>query len=171
MDSYSEYIWRGVEHKRWYDLLFEIFVFVHLLNGNNPIFTGASGLVWAVLCKGTAAARTGIRSDNLIGDRWVEIIPPGDNLRIVQVSVGTNAVWCVTNDNHVWFRRGIKGGISGISEEAAIGNCWIEMVGNIAQVSVAPNDQVFAIGSENDKYVTRLYHLCPFYCPILPIPF
>lgn len=112
--------------------------------------------MWAVLCKGTAAARTGIRSDNLIGDRWVEIIPPGDNLRIVQVSVGTNAVWCVTNDNHVWFRRGIKGGISGISEEAAIGNCWIEMVGNIAQVSVAPNDQVFAIGSENDKYVEIL---------------
>lgn len=118
-------------------------------------FVGATGLVWAVLSKGKAIARTGIRSDNLIGDKWIEINPPADNLKIVQVSVGTNAVWCVTSDKHVWFRRGIKGDISGISEEGAIGNCWIEMVGNIAQVSVAPNDQVFAIGSENDKYVHK----------------
>lgn len=116
------------------------------------IVTGAIGLVWCVLYNGKAIARTGIRSDNLIGDKWIEINPPGENLKIVQVSVGTNAVWCVTNDNHVWFRRGIKGDISGISEEAATGNCWIEMVGNISQVSVAANDQVFAIGSENDKY-------------------
>lgn len=103
------------------------------------------------MSKGRAIARTGVRSDNLIGDKWIEINPPAESLRIIQVSVGTNAVWCVTHDNHVWFRRGIKGEITGISEEAAVGNCWIEMVGNIAQVSVAPNDQVFAIGSENDK--------------------
>lgn len=82
----------------------------------------------------------------------MEISPPGENLKIIQVSVGTNAVWCVTNDNHVWFRRGVKGDICGISEDAAIGNGWVEMVGNISQVSVAANnDQVFAIGSDDDR--------------------
>lgn len=98
-------------------------------------------------------ARTGIRSDNLIGDKWVEISPPGENLRITQVSVGTNAVWVVTNDSHVWFRRGVKGDICGISEDAAVGNGWVEMVGNISQVSVSANDQVFAIGADEDRYL------------------
>lgn len=109
------------------------------------------GLVWAVLYSGRALVRTGIRSDNLIGDKWAEVSPPGDNVKIIQVSVGTNAVWCVTSDNHVWFRRGIKGDICGISEDAAVGNGWVEMVGNISQVSVAANDQVFAIGAEDDR--------------------
>lgn len=75
--------------------------------------------------------------------------PPAQGVRIVQVSVGTNAVWCVTSDNHVWFRRGIKGELAGISEDAALGNGWVEMVGNMSNVAVAPNDQVFAVGSEN----------------------
>lgn len=56
---------------------------------------------------------------------------------------------CVTNDNHVWFRRGVKGETAGISEDAAIGSGWVEMVGNISMVSVASNDQVFAVGSED----------------------
>lgn len=41
---------------------------------------------------------------------------------------------CVTNDNHVWFRRGVKGETAGISEDAAIGSGWVEMVGNISMV-------------------------------------
>lgn len=114
-------------------------------------FLGAMGLVWAVLYSGRALVRTGIRSDNLIGEKWIEVWPPAENLRIIQVSVGTNAVWCITNDNHVWFRRGIKGDICGISEDAATGNGWVEMVGNISQVSVASNDQVFAIGADDDR--------------------
>lgn len=114
------------------------------------IISGATGLVWAALYNGKALVRTGVRSDNLIGDKWVEVSPP-ENLKINQLSVGTNAVWCITHDNHVWFRRGVKGDISGISEEAAIGNGWVEMVGNISQVSVAANDQVFAIGADDDR--------------------
>lgn len=70
-------------------------------------------------------------------------------MRIAQVAVGTNAIWCVTSDNHVWFRRGVRGELSGISEDAALGNGWVEMVGNMSHVSVAANDQVFAVGSEN----------------------
>lgn len=109
--------------------------------------------MWAVLYNGQAIVRTGVRRDSPTGDNWTEVSPPGDGkLKMVQVSVGTNAVWCVTNDHRVWFRRGIKGEISGISEDAAVGNNWIEMFGNITQVSVAANDQVFAIGSE-DRYL------------------
>ncbi|GBP08947.1 Tectonin beta-propeller repeat-containing protein [Eumeta japonica] len=45
------------------------------------------------------------------------------------------------------FRRGINGEMAGSCEDAAIGSGWVEMVGNISMVSVANNDQVFAIGA------------------------
>lgn len=85
----------------------------------------------------------------MTGKSWLEVKPPGNGLKITQVAVGTNSVWCVTNDNHVFFRRGVQGAISGISEDAAIGTGWVEMVGNISTISVAANDQVFAVGSED----------------------
>lgn len=72
----------------------------------------------------------------------MEVRPPGENLRLIHVSVGTNAVWAVTNDKKVWFRKGIRGDASNISEDMAMGSGWVEMVGNMAYVSVAPNDQV-----------------------------
>lgn len=97
----------------------------------------------------------GLTRDRVIGENWIEVKPPAMGVRIVQVSVGTNAVWCVTSDNHVWFRRGIKGELAGISEDAALGNGWVEMVGNMSNVAVAPNDQVFAVGSENRSIYFR----------------
>uniref|UniRef100_A0A1B0GNN2 Tectonin beta-propeller repeat-containing protein n=1 Tax=Phlebotomus papatasi TaxID=29031 RepID=A0A1B0GNN2_PHLPP len=115
----------------------------------SQISVGATGLVWASLYCGRAIVRSGVTKDSLTGESWLEVKPPGNGLKIVQVSVGTNSVWCVTNDNHVWFRRGVKGETAGISEDAAIGNGWVEMVGNISSVSVAANDQVFAVGSED----------------------
>ncbi|KXJ78881.1 hypothetical protein RP20_CCG003236 [Aedes albopictus] len=115
----------------------------------SQIAVGPTGLVWACLYNGRAIVRTGVTRDALMGATWLEVKPPGTNLKITQVSVGTNAVWCVTNDNHVWFRRGVHGEASGISEDAAIGSGWVEMVGNISYISVAANDQVFAVGSED----------------------
>lgn len=112
---------------------------------------GPTGLVWAVLYNGRVIARSGVTRDRLSGEAWLSVKPPipsssdsdGPNgLKVVQVSVGTNAVWCVTDDNSVWFRRGIAGELAGISEDAAIGNGWVEMIGNISMVSVAENDQV-----------------------------
>lgn len=108
-----------------------------------------------MLYNGRALVRTGIRRDLLVGDNWVEVGAPSDSIKIVQISVGTNSVWCVTNDHRVWFRRGIKGEISGFSADAATGNTWIEMVGNISHVSVAANDQVFAVGSEDRNIFFR----------------
>lgn len=72
----------------------------------------------------------------------MEVRPPGDSLRLIHVSVGTNAVWAVSNDKRVWFRKGVRGDAANISEDMAIGSGWVEMVGNMAYVSVAPNDQV-----------------------------
>lgn len=95
----------------------------------------------------------GVTRDRLIGETWIEVKPPAAGIRIAQVSVGTNAVWCVTSDNHVWFRRGVKGALAGFSEDAALGSGWVEMVGNMSNVAVAPNDQVFAVGSENSRSV------------------
>uniref|UniRef100_A0A182YKR0 Uncharacterized protein n=1 Tax=Anopheles stephensi TaxID=30069 RepID=A0A182YKR0_ANOST len=115
----------------------------------SQISVGATGLVWAVLYNGRAIVRAGITRDTLTGSTWLEVKPPGTNLKIAQVAVGTNSVWCVTNDNHVWFRRGVHGEASGVSEDAAIGSGWVEMVGNISHISVAANDQVFAVGSED----------------------
>lgn len=67
---------------------------------------------------------------------------------------------CVTSDNRVWFRRGIKGAISGEFEEAAVGISWVEMVGNMSSISVASNDQVFAVGSE-DRYLYYRFGVTP----------
>ncbi|XP_055376755.1 tectonin beta-propeller repeat-containing protein [Condylostylus longicornis] len=113
------------------------------------ISVGATGLVWATLANGRALVRSGVSKDRLHGESWLEVKPPGNGLKIIQLSVGTDSVWCVTNDQHVWFRRGVKGEAASISEDAAIGNNWVEMVGNISMVSVAHNDQVLAIGSED----------------------
>lgn len=82
---------------------------------------------------------------------------------------------CVTNDNHVWFRRGVKGETAGISEDSAIGSGWVEMIGNISMVSVAANDQVFAIGSDDRALYFRAGVSCsdptgkkwrPIQCPM-----
>jgi tectonin beta-propeller repeat-containing protein 1 len=113
------------------------------------ISVGAMGQVWATLYTGQALVRSGITRDNLTGENWLEVKPPGTDLKVSQVSIGTNAVWCVTNDNHVWFRKGVRGESVGISEDAAMGSGWVEMVGNIMSISVAANDQVFAVGSDD----------------------
>lgn len=115
----------------------------------SKIAVGTTGLVWAILYNGRALVRTGITRDNLTGDSWLEVKPPGSGVKLMDVSIGTSSVWCLTNDKHVWFRRGVRGDASGLSEDSAIGTGWVEMVGNISIISVAQNDQVFALGSED----------------------
>ncbi|XP_073842358.1 tectonin beta-propeller repeat-containing peroxin 23 [Musca autumnalis] len=129
---------------------------------------GPTGLVWAVLFNGHAIVRSGVTRENLSGDSWLDVKAPShannqepaSGLKIIQISVGTNAVWCVCNDCSVWFRRGIKGDLAGVCEDAAIGSGWVEMIGNISMVSVAANDQVFAIGSA-DRALYYRYGVTP----------
>lgn len=70
----------------------------------NQLNVGPTGLVWASLIDGRALVRTGVTRENLLGDNWLQVTSPGPSLRIVQVSVGTSAVWAVTHDKQVWFR-------------------------------------------------------------------
>lgn len=76
------------------------------------------------------------------GEDWSEVEPPQKDLRLIQVSVGTDAVWAITHDGGVWFRKGIQGEISGVCEQLAAGTGWVEMLSKMALISVAPNDQV-----------------------------
>ncbi|KDR11313.1 tectonin beta-propeller repeat-containing protein isoform X6 [Zootermopsis nevadensis] len=114
----------------------------------NQISIGPTGLVWAVLWNGRALVRAGVTRENPTGEFWLEVGAPED-LKLAHVSVGTNAVWAVTRDQRVWFRKGVRGESAGISEELARGSGWVEMVGSMAVVSVAANDQVFAVGSDD----------------------
>lgn len=119
------------------------------------VSVGNTGMVWAACQNGRALVRSGVTRDSLTGKAWLEVKPPGNSLKIIQVSVGHSSVWCITNDNHVWFRRGVHGSTAGICEDAAIGSGWVEMIGNISSISVAQNDQVFAVGSEDRSLYFR----------------
>ncbi|KAJ8966147.1 hypothetical protein NQ314_003710 [Rhamnusium bicolor] len=125
----------------------------------SQISVGPTGLLWAALIDGRALVRIGVTRDNLQGESWLEVRSPRDNLRICQLSIGICAVWAVTQDKQVWFRKGVKGEGASISEELAIGCGWVEMVGRMAQVSVASNDQVFAVGAD-DRLVYHRSGVC-----------
>jgi tectonin beta-propeller repeat-containing protein 1 len=120
------------------------------------ISVGATGMVWASCHNGRALVRAGITRDSLTGKAWLEVKPPGNGAaKISQVSVGHSSVWCITNDNKVWFRRGVHGSTAGISEDAAIGSGWVEMIGSLSSISVAQNDQVFGVGCEDRSLYFR----------------
>lgn len=94
--------------------------------------------------------------------------PPQKDLRLVQVSVGTDAVWAITHDGGVWFRKGIQGEISGVCEQLATGTGWVEMLSKMALISVAPNDQVTMLINSQlisqkkiEKYISDC--ICTFY--------
>ncbi|KRT79435.1 hypothetical protein AMK59_7119, partial [Oryctes borbonicus] len=113
------------------------------------ISVGPTGLLWAALLDGRALIRIGITRESLMGNVWVETRGPSNTLRTMQISVGVCAVWAVTQDKKVWFRKGVRGDVAEISEEMAVGCGWVEMVGNMSSISVTGNDQVFAIGGED----------------------
>lgn len=73
------------------------------------------------------------------GECWLEVAPPeaeGGTRRLKQVAVGLSVVWAVASDGSVWFRRGIS-----IPDKPA-GSGWVQMVGDMAQVSVGSDNQV-----------------------------
>lgn len=70
----------------------------------NQLSVGPTGLVWAALLDGRGLVRIGLSRENLQGDSWLEVASPGPDLRIIQVSVGTSAVWAITHDKQIWFR-------------------------------------------------------------------
>lgn len=109
----------------------------------SQVSVGVTGLGWAVLTDGKALVRTGVTRENPMGEDWSLVEPPQKDLRLTQVSVGCDAVWAVTHDGSVWFRKGIKGDMAGMCEQLATGTGWVEMGSKMALVSVSPNDQVY----------------------------
>uniref|UniRef100_A0ABM0LVI4 Tectonin beta-propeller repeat-containing protein 1 n=1 Tax=Saccoglossus kowalevskii TaxID=10224 RepID=A0ABM0LVI4_SACKO len=108
-------------------------------------------LVWAVTVQGKVFVRRGIRSHCPEGTHWMEV-ETEDGRDAVQISVGpTGLVWVVLRDGMaaVWFRKGIHAIKAYIDSFAELGLGWVEMVGNMLQVSVGPNDQVWALGYED----------------------
>ncbi|CAA9994545.1 unnamed protein product [Nesidiocoris tenuis] len=119
------------------------------------ISCGTTGLVWAVLWSGKALVRTQISSVSPMGEEWVEVDSPENDIKLIQVCIGHDSVWAVTNDKRVWFRKGVKGESTG-STELATGTGWVEMVGTMGMVSVAPNDQVLAVGTDDRSLYFRV---------------
>ncbi|XP_074030994.1 tectonin beta-propeller repeat-containing peroxin 23 [Leptinotarsa decemlineata] len=125
----------------------------------NQISVGPTGLLWASLLDGRALVRIGVTRDNLQGETWVEVRSPSPDLKITQISVGTCAVWAITQDKQIWFRKGVKGEAVSMSEDLSTGCGWVEMVGRMVQVSVAANDQVFAVGAD-DRLIYHRTGVC-----------
>nr|XP_057917268.1 tectonin beta-propeller repeat-containing protein 1 isoform X2 [Doryrhamphus excisus] len=133
------------------------------------ISCGAEELVWAVLWEGQFIVREGISRDCPqgtlaqqnefclfflvlkaglfffffhLGTSWSVVDSPSPDVGAMHVAVGVNAVWALTKDNKVWFRRGVNA-------HNPCGSGWISMVGEMIMINVGLNDQVWAINSED----------------------
>ncbi|KAM4697520.1 tectonin beta-propeller repeat-containing protein 1 [Rhinophrynus dorsalis] len=112
------------------------------------ISCGPYDLLWASLWEGQAIVREGICRNNPKGSSWTIVETPTPENGIMHVSVGVNVVWAVTKDRRVWFRRGVN-------SHNPCGTSWIEMVGEMAMVSVGLNDQVWGVGFEDREVYFR----------------
>ncbi|CAG0914640.1 unnamed protein product [Notodromas monacha] len=116
------------------------------------ISVGPTGLTWAVCWdEGRAIVRTGINRNCRMGKSWEIVEPPEGGVKLECVSVGFDCVWAVDRQKQVWFRRGINGLQAGERNEAAVGTGWLEMVGNLAMVSIGANNQAFGLGPPEDR--------------------
>ncbi|XP_013383971.1 tectonin beta-propeller repeat-containing protein 1 [Lingula anatina] len=114
------------------------------------VSVGPMGHVWITTWDGNALVRMGVTWDNVIGTHWVKVEAPSNEITFLQVSVGVNAVWAISRDGKIWFRRGVVGSSS--DQESVTGSGWIEMVGEMSMLSVGLNDQVWGIGL-NDRLI------------------
>ncbi|KAK4307589.1 hypothetical protein Pmani_020655 [Petrolisthes manimaculis] len=120
------------------------------------VSVGRSGRVWAVTWDGGALIRTGVSRDHPTGSGWISVAAPQDS-RLQHVGVGLRALWAVTRDNRVWFRRGLGGSGSGQDNlhDKDTGTAWLLMVGSLLLVTLGPNDQVLGVTAEDHSIVIR----------------
>lgn len=119
------------------------------------ISVGPTGRVWAVTWDGTAYVRIGLSRDCIYGNQWIEVDPPSATSKLMQVAVGKNAVWALSRDGQVWFRKGIQENDLENDLTALTGSVWVEMVGLMSVISIGPNDQVFGIGLNSEAVYYR----------------
>ncbi|XP_054724714.1 tectonin beta-propeller repeat-containing protein 1-like [Uloborus diversus] len=114
----------------------------------SQVSVGPTGLIWTTTWDGSALVRAGVTRENIMGSDWIVVEPPSAEEGLIQVSVGKMAVWAISKSNKVWFRKGVDGLHSGENVKDATGSGWIEMFGNLGNISVALNDQVFSISMD-----------------------
>ncbi|XP_022235107.1 tectonin beta-propeller repeat-containing protein-like, partial [Limulus polyphemus] len=119
--------------------------------------------VWAVTVMGRVMFRYGVRTIRPEGQGWIHVTTPA-GYEVSQISVGPmGLVWIVLGDGatlvrtgvtrenarggkllfQIWFRKGVNSQRAGIEPTSATGTGWVEMVGQMAVVSVGPDDQFF----------------------------
>ncbi|XP_050436287.1 tectonin beta-propeller repeat-containing protein [Adelges cooleyi] len=103
-----------------------------------------TGSVWVVMWNGILLVRKGVDAKLPQGRSWVVVASPESDSKIIQLSVGCQTVWAVTNDSRVWIRKDVENNIEG--------TCWAKLNTSMLSVSVSPNDQVFAVGLDRHLY-------------------
>uniref|UniRef100_A0A1S4LB63 Peroxin/Ferlin domain-containing protein n=2 Tax=Ixodes scapularis TaxID=6945 RepID=A0A1S4LB63_IXOSC len=118
------------------------------------VSVGPTGLTWAVAWNGTALVRLGVSRENYAGLDWAEVAAPENDDKLLQVAVGHNTLWAVGRSGTVWFRKGIHGDDLGC-RASITGSGWVKMVGEMAMISVGPNDQVWGITRDDRRLTLR----------------
>ncbi|CAN8008320.1 unnamed protein product, partial [Ixodes pacificus] len=118
------------------------------------VSVGPTGLTWAVAWNGSALVRLGVSRENYAGSDWAGVAAPENDDKLLQVAVGHNTLWAVGRSGTVWFRKGIHGDDLGC-RASVTGSGWVKMVGEMAMISVGPNDQVWGITRDDRRLTLR----------------
>ncbi|XP_041473634.1 tectonin beta-propeller repeat-containing protein 1-like [Lytechinus variegatus] len=127
-------------------------VFTSEGKGLVQLSVGPTGVVWGVTWDGQGVIRMGVSRDHPLGTNWTYVNPPEKSL-LTSVTVGNNVVWAITRDQKVWFRKGYMSTDMKENRSNRAGTSWIEMCGQVAQLSVGPNDQVWALTAEEGRSI------------------
>ncbi|XP_063961190.1 tectonin beta-propeller repeat-containing protein 1-like [Lytechinus pictus] len=127
-------------------------VFTSEGKGLVQLSVGPTGVVWGVTWDGQGVIRMGVSRDHPLGTNWTYVNPPEKSL-LTSVTVGNNVVWSITRDQKVWFRKGFMSTDMKENRSNRAGTSWIEMCGQVAQLSVGPNDQVWALTAEEGRSI------------------
>ncbi|XP_072168056.1 tectonin beta-propeller repeat-containing protein 1-like [Diadema setosum] len=123
-------------------------VFTSEGKGLLQLSVGPTGVVWGVTWDGQGVIRIGVSRDHPLGTSWTYVSPPEKGL-LASVTMGNNVVWALTRDKKVWFRKGFMSTVGNENRSNREGTSWIEMFGQVGQLSVGPNDQVWALTAED----------------------
>ncbi|UYV80598.1 TECPR1, partial [Cordylochernes scorpioides] len=127
----------------------------------SQVDVGPHGQVWAVCWDGSALVRVGVSRHNIYvhmvqamiimvcrsrrllllpdlgtGTGWLAVAAPSPEAHLIQVAIGSNVVWATCKLGKVCSPKGVQG-----ANISTIGVGWVEMVGQMAMLSVAPFDQ------------------------------
>eukprot|EP00057_Strongylocentrotus_purpuratus_P027339 XP_011681813.1 PREDICTED: uncharacterized protein LOC100889023 [Strongylocentrotus purpuratus] len=127
-------------------------VFTSEGKGLVQLSVGPTGVVWGVTWDGQGVIRIGVSRDHPLGTGWTYVSPPETAL-LTSVAVGNNVVWALTRDQKVWFRKGFMSTDMKENRSNRSGTSWIEMCGQVAQLTVGPNDQVWALTAEEGRSI------------------